>query len=76
MEIALIQVFFFTIVLNKNRIRKKRKNGKKNRIPWHVHTIQKSTLVKTMESHFSLLWVMELYSCLGKIKVFLIILAC
>ena len=42
-------------------------------------TIQKSALFKTRESHFLVVWVMELSIislCLGKVKVFPIILAC
>ena len=40
---------------------------------------KKSALLKTTESHYSLVWVMEISiisSCLGKVKVFPIILAC
>ena len=44
----------------------------KNGITWHVHTIQKSALLKTRKSHFPLVvWVMEfsiIPSCLGKVK--------
>ena len=51
----------------------------KTQIPWHLPNTQKSVLLKTKESHFSLVWVMEfsiISSCLGKVKVFPIILAC
>ena len=40
----------------------------KHRIPWHLHAIQKSCPLKTWESHFSIVWVMEL---LVKAKIFL-----
>ena len=42
-------------------------------MPWHLQTIEKSGLLKTWESHLSLVWVMELptiSTCLGKSKVF------
>ena len=64
-EIVLIQMFFFTIVSKQ----KKWKYG----IPWHLHT----SLLKAKEFHFSFAWVMEfsiISSCLGIVKVFLIIL--
>ena len=72
-KIILIQVFFLPLLLNKKI--KKWKHG----IPWHLHTIQKSALNKTRESHCSFVWVMErsiISLCLGKVKVFLLILAC
>ena len=73
MEIALIQVLFFTLG-------SKQKNMvyHKNEIPWHLHTINKSALLKTTESHFSFVWVIDfitISSCLGKVKVFPTILA-
>ena len=40
---------------------------------WHLHTIQKSGLLKALESHFSLVWGMKngiIYPCLGNGKVF------
>ena len=43
-----------------------------HRIPWHLHTIQKSDLLKTWESQFSV-WVIEftiISTCFGKGKVF------
>ena len=69
-EIVLIQMFFFTVA-------SKQKNKWKHGIPWHLHTMQKSALLKTRESHFSLVWVIEfsiISPCLGKGKVFPIIL--
>ena len=42
-------------------------------IPWHLHTIQKSGLLKSGESNFSLVWVMEL---LVKENFFLKTLTC
>ena len=52
----------------------------KNGITWHVHTIQKSALLKTRKSHFPLVvWVMEfsiIPSRLGKVKHFPTILDC
>ena len=41
-----------------------------------IDTIQKSALLKISEFHFSLVWLVEfsiISSCLGKVKVFLII---
>ena len=55
------------LVLNKKKLKLKFE------IPWHLHTTQKSTLLKTKEFHFSLVWVIEfciISSCLGKVKVF------
>ena len=49
-----------------------------NKTPWHLHIIQLSPILKTRESHFSLVWVLEfkiISSCLGKVKVFPITLA-
>ena len=72
-KIILIQVLFLPLLLNKKK--KKWKHG----IPWHLHTIQKSALNKTRESPCSFVWVMErsiISLCLGKVKVFLLILAC
>ena len=71
MEVVFIQVFFFTIG-------SKQKNKNENTgYQWHLHTIQKSALLKTREFHFSLVWVMEfsiISSCLGEVKNFPIIL--
>ena len=42
-------------------------------IPWYLHTIIKSGALKTWESHFSLVWVLELSiitTCFRKGKVF------
>ena len=42
-------------------------------MPGHFHTIQKSVLLKTRESDFSLVWIMEfsiISPCLGEVKVF------
>ena len=42
-------------------------------IPWHLHTIQKSGPLKTWESRFSNVWIIELAiisTCFGKGKVF------
>ena len=73
MEIILIQVVVFTVA-------SKQKNKKwKQGLSRHLPTMKKSALLKTRESHFSLVWVMEcsiVSSCLGKDKVFPIILAC
>ena len=51
-EIALIQVSF-------PNVGSKQKNIRTHRIPWHLHTIQKSGLLKIWESHFSLVFIME-----------------
>ena len=70
-KIVLIQVFFLPLLLNK----KSWKHG----IPLHLHTIQKSGLLKTSEVHFSVAWVIELSIIplhLAKVKVLQIILAC
>ena len=53
-------------------------NNKKHGIQRHLHTIQKWALIKTRDSHFSLVSIMEfsiISSCFGKVKVFMIILA-
>ena len=69
-EIDLIQVSFYTV----GPKQKKNNNNKwKNGIPCHLHTIQKYSLLKAIESHFSLLWVMQfsiISSSLGRVKVF------
>ena len=42
-------------------------------IPWHLHTIQKSGPLKTWESRFSNVWIIELAiisTCFGKGQVF------
>ena len=63
-EFVLIQVTFFTASSEQKNIT----HGK----PLHLHTIQKSGVLKTWLSHFSLVWVMEfsiISSFLGKGKV-------
>ena len=70
-EIVLIQMFFLQLLVNK------RNKYEKNVIPWYLHTIQKSALLITREPNFSAVWVMKLSIislCLGKDKVFLIII--
>ena len=63
-EFVLIQVTFFTASFKQKNIT----HGKH----LHLHTIQKSGLLKTWQSHFSLVWVMEfsiISSFLGKDKI-------
>ena len=51
----------------------------KHGILWHLHIIQKSPLLKTRESHFSVVWLMECSitsPCLGYVKDIPILLAC
>ena len=65
-EDALILVFFPNVGFKQN-------NNKKHRIPWHLHTIQKSDLLKTRQLHFSLVWVMQssmIYPCFDKGNIF------
>ena len=71
-KIVLIQVLFLPLLLNK-KIKMKTQNT------MALFAIKKSALLKTRESHFSVAWIMELINislCLGKFKVFAIILAC
>ena len=69
---VVIWVFFLPLLLNK-------KWKWKHKIPTHLHTIPKPALLKPRESHFFVVWVMELKIiplCLVKVKDFLMFLAC
>ena len=57
-KIVLIQGFLLLLLLKKNEM-------VTYGIPWHIHTFQKSALLKTRESHFSVLWVMLSVISLG-----------
>ena len=69
-EIVPIQLFFFTVASKQ----KFKANIRNTIVPSYI---QKSALLKTIEFHFSLVWIMEfsiISLCLGKVKVFLIII--
>ena len=53
-EVVLIQLFSYTIVSKQQQ-----KKMKTQTPSWHLHIIQKSSLLKARESHFSLVWLME-----------------
>ena len=66
-EVVLIQLFSYNV--SKQNIKMKTRNTMAPSYHLKVTSTQKSLL----ESHFSLVWVMELsiiYYCLGKVKVF------
>ena len=72
-KIVLIQLLFLSLLLNKKN------QNEKNGVPCYLHTIQKSNLRKTRESHLSVDWVIErniISFCLGKVKALQIIIAC
>ena len=72
MEFVLIQMSCLTV---SSKQKNKNENTKYyyTKYEIHLHAIQKSGLLKTRGSYFSLVWVIEfsiISSCLGKVNIF------